>query len=623
MNALITSAMPIGFAAQAMALVRRPTRVLHRLEDAAIVVLLIALVVIGVLDLELWRRLGLEPMESGELWIRHLTLLLGVVGGAVACREGQLLAITGLVQILPVKARRVADAFSGCVGSVVSIFLAAAAAQFASAEREAGSFATGNVPVWWFAAALAAGFCVLAVRLWLRSAAQPVSRAVTAVAVIAAPIFASQLDLPSSVESGAAFTALIAATLLGAPLFVVLGGAALIFFWSQSEPIASVAVDYYDQVTNPLLAMLPLFTLAGFVLASGKAAQRLIGFLSAWVGHIRGGAAALTILSCAFFTAFTGGSGVTILALGGLLLPILRAAGYSEKSAIGLTTGASSLGVLLPPCLPLVLYAIVGQVSIREMFLAAFLPAMLMCTLVMVWGFFRAPRRQPQAASFSLRPALAATARAKWELSMPVAPATLILGGIALPVTGAAVTALWAFIVQGLIHRELSFDRRFVQQLVECGMLIGGVLLVLGTAMGFTNFLITQHVPDAAASWLSATIDSRLAFLLLLNVFLLVVGCLMDVYSAIVVIVPLLVPVARLFGIDMAHLGVIVLANLELGYLTPPVGLNLFMAASRFSKPILEVARAAFPVMLVMLVAVLLITYWPDLSTWLPRAFGD
>jgi C4-dicarboxylate transporter DctM subunit len=412
---------------------------------------------------------------------------------------------------------------------------------------------------------------------------------------------------------------LLVATVLGAPIFVTLGGAALILFWGGGDPIASIPLDHYDQVTNPLLATIPLFTLAGYLLAESQASARLVRFFTAWTGFVRGGPAIVATLACAFFTTFTGGSGVTILALGGLLMPVLLAARYDEKTALGLMTGAGSLGILFPPCLPLIIYAIIGGVGMNEMFLGGLLPGLLLVGLTAAWGIWKAPQSDTATARFDLREAWAATWAAKWELVLPVIPLVLIFGGYALPVPAAAATAFFAFITQTLVHRELKFGVALTRVFTECGLLVGGVLLILGTAMGFTNFLITQHVPDHAATWIGGAIQNKYVFLLVLNLFLIVVGCLMDIFSAIIVIVPLLVPMAQVFGIHPIHLGIIFLANLELGYLTPPVGLNLFLSSYRFNKPVMQVARASLPMLAVLGVGVLLITYVPALSTWLPQ----
>jgi tripartite ATP-independent transporter DctM subunit len=375
-------------------------------------------------------------------------------------------------------------------------------------------------------------------------------------------------------------------------------------------------------VINPVLPTLPLFTLAGYFLAEGGSPRRLVRVFYSLFGRFRGGPAIVTVLVCAFFTSITGASGVTILALGGLLMPILSGARYSEKDSLGLMTGAGSLGLLLPPCLPLIVYAIVAKVPIESMFLGGLIPAFVMIVATAVWGVLRGKGGSADRTPFDLREACRALWDAKWELLMPVVAFVALFSGLVTTVQAAAVTAFYAFLVVTVIHRELKIFRDLPRVMSECGLLIGGVLLILGVSLGFTNYLVDAEVPANAVAWATLHIHSPFWFLLLLNLFLLIVGCLMEIYPAIVVEVPLLVPLGAAFGIDPIRLGIIFLANMELGYLTPPVGLNLLMSSYRFRKPVPEVLRATLPVIAVLSVGVLLITYIPILTTALPRWFG-
>jgi tripartite ATP-independent transporter DctM subunit len=416
------------------------------------------------------------------------------------------------------------------------------------------------------------------------------------------------------------FAVLLAVVALsGAPIFALLGGVALLLFWHSGTPIAAAALEHYRMVVNPSLPAIPLFTLAGFAMAAGKAPRRLTGLFRALFGHLRGGVAVATVVVGAFFTALTGGSGVTILALGGVLLPLLLGARYPEKHAIGLVTVSGSLGTLLPPCLPLILYAIVGRVDISHMFLAAALPAVLMIAAVAVWG-----ARQDSRPASSLRPfdagrAWHAICVAKWDLGLPVAVFTGLLGGFATPVEAAALTALYVLCVEKFVHGGLKDWRSLTTVFSECGVLVGGVLLILGVALGLTNYLIDAEWPNRATDWATHTIHTRWLFLLALNGLLVMVGCVMEIWSAIVVLPPLLVPIGLAFGVSPVHLGIIFLANLELGYLTPLVGINLFYASARFNKPVLEVCRDVLPLLPILIASVLAITYLPWLSTWLPQ----
>jgi C4-dicarboxylate transporter, DctM subunit len=331
------------------------------------------------------------------------------------------------------------------------------------------------------------------------------------------------------------------------------------------------------------------------------------------------------VLMCAFFTSFTGASGVTILALGGLLMPVLVAAKYSERSALGLLTGSGGLGLLFPPSLPLILFAIVASsnvkssgVTIEKMFLAGLLPGILLVTLTCLWGISKGPKMESQGKKFQWDEVWPSIWEAKWELALPVVALVALFGGFATPVEAAAVTALYAVIIETFVYKDLKLTRDVPRVLSECTLLVGGVLLILGVALGFTNYLVDAQIPSRGVEWVTQAIESKYTFLLVLNLFLLVVGCLMDIFSAIVVVVPLLVPLGVAYGIDPIHLGIIFLANLELGLLTPTVGINLFLASYRFNRPVLEITRSVIPIQIVLLIGVLLITYFPFLTTFLP-----
>ncbi len=414
-----------------------------------------------------------------------------------------------------------------------------------------------------------------------------------------------------------ALCVLIAAAVAGAPVFVTLGGAALILFLGDGVPIASVALDHYRLFGHPSLPAIPLFTLAGYLLAEGGTPRRLVRVFDRLFGGLRGGAALATVACCMLFMCFTGASGVTVVALGGLLLPMLIAAGHRENNALALVIGSGLPGILIAPSMPLILYAIVAEVNITEMFLGAALPATVLALLVAVWGVRHAPRlrhRRP----FDGRRAWRAVRAAGWELLTPLVAIVSIFSGYATPVEAAALTATYTFVVTVLVRRELGWSTDLPRVMAECGLMVGGILLILGVALGFTNYLVDAQVTDRVLEWVTASIDSRWTFLLALNILLLVVGCLMDVYSAVIIMTPLLVPVALAFGVSPIHLGVIFLANLELGFLTPPVGMNLFFAAYRFDKPMPELCRAVLPLAAVLAAAVLVVTYVPWLSTAVP-----
>jgi tripartite ATP-independent transporter DctM subunit len=379
--------------------------------------------------------------------------------------------------------------------------------------------------------------------------------------------------------------------------------------------------------TEALIPTIPLFTLAGYFMAESQASKRLVRVFQAFVGQFRAGPAIVTVMVCAFFTAFTGGSGVTILALGPLLMPVLTSAKYGDRPSLGLITGAGALGILFPPSLPIILYFIVANANVptglrlEHMFLGGLIPGLLMVVLMTLYSRRLVSKEAVAGQRFEWKEARIALWEAKWELMIPVVALTALFSGVfSTPVAAAALTALYALFVEVVVHREIHPWKDLPRVMTECGLLVGGVLLILGVAMSFTkDFLVFAMIPDMAIEWATANIESKLLFLLALNVFLLMVGCLMDIYSAIVVVVPLLLPLGVEFGIDPIHLGIIFLANLELGYLTPPVGLNLFLSAYRFDRPVMEVAKSALPMLLVLAISVLLITYIPFLTTFLPN----
>lgn len=403
------------------------------------------------------------------------------------------------------------------------------------------------------------------------------------------------------------------AALFGLPLFLVLGLIALSLFLAADISGSAVVIEMMKLASSPLLVALPLFTFAGTVLAESGAPRRLVEVSRELLGWMPGGLALVALLACALFTAFTGASGVTIVAVGGLLLPALVQGGYPERFSLGLVTTSGSLGLLFPPSLPLLLYAYVAGVGVNDLFLAGILPGALLIVLLALYGARRGLAAGVARRPFRTREALAALKRAGWEAPLPV----VVLGGIysgAVTVTEAAsLTALYALIVEVLIYRDVRI-RDLPRVVREAMVLVAGILVILAAAFGFTNYLIDAEVPMNILGWMQGAFTSKWTFLLALNVFLLIVGSLMDIFSALIVVVPLIVPIAEGYGVNLVHLGIIFLTNLEIGYSTPPVGLNLFIASFRFERPVLDLYRASLPFLGILLVALVLITYVPQLS---------
>lgn len=594
-------------------------RALWRLETGLAVAAMAAMTLLPLLEIVARKTVGRGVPGSAPV-VQHLTLLVAFLGAALAARFEKLLALS-TVSFLPSRWLAPVRVFTSALTAAVASGLVWASLELVRAEREAGTLLVGPVPVWAIVVVMPVGFGAVAARVilhaspaWWGKALASLGLAIPVLLGWAAPLAAERLLTPAVVI-------IVAATVLGLPIFAAIGGLALVLFWSTGTPVAAVTVEAYRLAASPLLPAIPLFTLGGYFLAEGGASQRLVRTFEALVGWAPGGPAILTVLVFAFFTSFTGASGVTILSLGGLLLPVLIKARFPENFSLGLVTAAGSLGVLFPPSLPVILYGVYSHTEIDRLFLGGLIPAFLLVVLVSAWCVWNGRRLHAERVAFSAREAGAAVWAAKWELALPVVVLVGIFGGFATLVEAAALTVLYALLVECFVYKDLSLRRDLARVVTESTTLVGGVLLILGVALGFTNYLIDAEIPARAVDWVRAHIEARWVFLLALNGFLIIVGCLLDIYSAILVVVPLIAPMGEAFGVDPIHLGVIFLANLQLGYLTPPVGMNLFLAAYRFNQPLARVYRDSFPFLLVMLLGVLLITYVPELSLKLPASF--
>ncbi|HVS02410.1 MAG TPA: TRAP transporter large permease subunit [Thermoanaerobaculia bacterium] len=591
-----------------------PLRGLHRLEDGVSVLALAVMVVLPLAEI-VARTVFQTGVPGSAPFTRHLTLWVAFLGAAMAAREGKLLALaTGT--FLPERWRGAAEGFAALVGAGVSALLARASAELVWIEYQSGTTVAAGVPAWVAQLPLPISFALIALRLVWRASARWPGRAMAAVGLAAGIALGQWPGLLEGRPAWPGLVVIVAATLVGSPIFAVLGGAAALLFMADGVPLAAVPAETYRLAVSPLLAAIPLFTLTGFLLAEGKASLRLLALFRALFGWVPGGTAVVCALICAFFTVFTGGSGVTILALGGLLFQALRAEGYRESFSLGLLTASGSLGLLLPPALPLILYGIVAGISIEDLFLGGLLPGILLVALVAGWGVREGIVGGAERHPFSAREAGRALWLAKWELLLPVVVLVSIFAGWATLVETSAIAALYALVSQ-VAHRDIRGPRQLFGVFRDCVVLLGGVLIILGVAMGLTSWLVDAQVPAQVLEWVQQYVQSPLAFLLLLNVFLLLVGCLMDIFSAIVVVVPLIAPLGEAYGIHPVHLGIVFIANLELGYLTPPVGLNLFLASYRFERPLLEIYRAAVPYLVLRGLGVLLVTYVPFLTTWI------
>ena len=413
---------------------------------------------------------------------------------------------------------------------------------------------------------------------------------------------------------------LVGFAIFGGALFVLLGGATIIGYAAADLPISTILIDINRLTKNSTILIIPLFTLAGFIIAEGKAPQRLVAFARASVGWLPGGIAMVVLGTCAFFTTFTGASGVTIIALGGLLYPILRQS-YNDRFSLGLVTASGSIGLLFPPSVPLILYAIIAQVRIDTMLFAGIIPGIIILFILSAYCCGWSILKKTETTKFNFFVFLRTLWDSKWELLLPI----LVLGGILSGVVTldeiAALTVIYVCIVEICIHRSISI-KTLPRLIKESMVLVGAILIILGIAQALTGYLINQDVPIIVLDWIRSITDSRVITLIGLNIFLLIVGCLMDIFSAIIIIVPLLIPIAEEFGIDKVHLGIIVLTNLEIGYLTPPIGMNLFISSMKFDKSIILLYRSVLLFIGLLLIALILVTYIPELSLWLPQVLG-
>jgi len=413
---------------------------------------------------------------------------------------------------------------------------------------------------------------------------------------------------------------IILATLFGTPLFAVILAVAMIGFFHSGVDLSVIAIEIYRIADTPLLMALPLFTLSGYLMVESRTSERLVRLTRVFFGWMPGGLAIVALVSCALFTAFTGASGVTIVALGAFLYPALKQSQYNEKFSLGLVTTSGSLGLLFPPSLPLILYGIIAQqmnagqgVTISNLFLAGLLPGILMLTLLSGWSLW-ASRNNPEAKTpFSGKEALAALLDAAWEIPLPLFILIGVYGGFLTISEVAAVTAIYIIVVEVFIYREIKLSR-LPGVMRESMVVCGGILLILGVSLALTNYLIDAQVPMRLFKLIQELVTGPIAFLILLNIFLLILGAILDIFSALLIMVPIILPVAVSYGIDPVHLGIIFLANMQIGYFTPPVGMNLFIASYRFNKPITELYKASIPFMIVLLIALIIITYWPALS---------
>ena len=592
----------------------------RRIEGGVLVVAFLLSMVLPLVD-ALGRPFGGFAVPGSASYRSQLTLWLAFLGGLLAAREGKHLTLSTAEAFGKARVRDAARLFSSCVAAAVCAVLAFSAFGVVMADRQQGVKLAIGIPEWVSECIMPLALILIAVRIAWRASSRWTGRMVAFGAIAVAyglglvPGLAHGLALPL-------VALVLLAALVGAPVFVAMGGIALVLFWKDGVPVSAVTADIYRLMVSPTLPAVPLLTACGYVLAESNASQRLVRFFRALFGWLPGGVAVLVAAVCALFTTFTGGSGVTIMALGGLLYTILHDDGYPEGFSLGLVTAAGSLGLLFPPSLPVILYAIVAKVPADSLYLAGLVPGLLLVVIVAVYGMRIGSKAKTPRQPFSLREALSSGWAAKWELSVPVLVVVLFSTGVATMVEAAAIAFAYAIIIECFVTRDIHPVRGLPGVLVEAGVLCGSVLILLASALGLTGWLVDAQIPDALLAAVRTHIASPHLFLLVLNVVLLVLGSVLEIYSAIIILAPLVAPIGAAFGIDPVHLGVIFLANLELGFLFPPAGLNLFLASSRFDKPLPQLYRHVVPFVLTLGIGVLAITYLPQMSIGLLRLLG-
>jgi tripartite ATP-independent transporter DctM subunit len=572
------------------------------------------------------RPLGGVHVPGSADYVKHLTLWLAFVGGLAAARQVKHLTLSTAEFLSKGLWRTLSRLLSYSVAAAVIAVLAYASAQVVKVDAIQAKILPIGLPEWVSETIMPVSLGLMALVFAWKASDRWWGRAIALAAIPAA--FAIDWLPPEQVAKVWPLTLVIlAAALLGAPVFVAMGGVALVLFFHDGTPVAAVSAEVYRLVASPALPAIPLLTAAGYVLAESRAAERLVRFFRAIFGWMPGGIAVMVAAVCALFTTFTGGSGVTIIALGGLVYPVMRKNGYSEGFSLGLVTASGSLGLLFPPSLPVILYSVVAStrnqtVPADNLYLAGLLPGLLLIVLTALYAILIGGRSESERVKLSLREALASAWAAKWELLLPVFIVAIFASGLTTMIETAAAALAYAVVVECFVTRDIGIFKELPGVLLKASALMGAVLTLLSVAMGLTNYLVDAQIPDALLAWVQTHIHSQVMFLLALNVILLVLGSVLEIYSAIIVLAPLIAPIGAAFNVDPIHLGVIFLANLEMGFLFPPVGLNLFLSSSRFGQPLTRLYRHIIPFLIITGIGVLLITYTNSMSLGILRLLG-
>ena len=566
----------------------------------------------------LGRYINFFSIPASQEIVQHMTLWIGFIGAVIAARSNKLLSVVREPVFKSMKKVSLPQFFVHIFSLSVVFVLSVSYLKMIQIGFQYPDYIAPFIPTWFAQSIIPVGLILIWYQMILTSSSDLKYRLFISIfSMIPTMIlyfWQFPLSNPFLLWSKVIFSIILVA--FGLPIFILLASLSIFFFLSEPtewatnfDLISTISDSAYRIVVSPTLAAIPIFTLAGYILAESKISERLINFFKASVGWLPGSTVLIVVLLCAFFTALTGGSGVTILALGAILYPILIHDGYSERFSLGIITTAGSLGLLFPPSLPAIIYSVTAGINPLELFRQAFLPAIFLMSIMFFYGLYKRPQVR-KIEKFDLSRALETANIAKWEIAIPVLIILSLFTGFATLVESAALLVLYVISVELFIYKDISM-KDLPKIIINCATLVGGVLIILGFAMGFTGYLVDAQIPLKILNYVQSTISSKIIFLLALNILLLIVGCLMDVFSAIIVVVPLIAPLAAYFGIDPFHLAIIFIANLELGYITPPVGMNLYLSSYRFDKDMPTIYNATLPFFFIRLIGVLLITYIP------------
>ena len=566
------------------------------------------------------RLIGRPGIPASAVLVQHMTLWIGFIGAVLATRQNKLLSLIRKPLFQDDKIFHLGRWIAKNISFIVILFLLWGSLNLVIVEYNYPTYIAPGILRWVGQSIMPLGFLLIAAQIFLKSTKSHLLRATMLMITICIII----ISLTDTFQDNSLFLwcsvfLILFSMIFGTPIFIGLGGLAILFFWSDYTPISAISAETYRIVVSPSLPTIPLFTLAGYILAESRASERMLQLFRTAFGWLPGGTPVIIVLLCGFFTALTGGSGVTILALGGLLFPLLRKEGYSELFSLGLITMAGSLGLLFPPSLPLIIYGVTALVSIKDLFIGGLIPGIILSLVVAGYSIFQGYAQHVERRPFKLKEIWAELKNSYWEVIIPILILYGVFGGHTTLVETSSIAVIYIFLVEVFVYKDLAIGD-MPRIIIDCATLIGGVLIILGVAMGLTSYIVDAQIPVLLMEWVKETITSKYVFLLLLNILLLVVGCLMDIFSAIIIVVPLITPLIELFpDIHPVHLAVIFIANLELGYLTPPVGMNLFLSAYRFDRDMPVVYKATLPFFLLSLIVVLAITYIPILSLGLLR----